>query len=263
MTKWSGHLDQDPALRAQRAKSFGALATAYAEHRPDYSAASIRWALEPVRDRATPVVLDLGAGTGKLTEGLLATGAEVIAVEPDDEMRAELQHHFAQVRAFAGTAEAIPLADGSVDAVVAGQAFHWFDQARAFPEIARVLRPDGVFAALWNEDDNSVEWVAGLRKVARSTVSPAPPPPTSDDLPSHPLFPEFEEADFPHKQRRTAESLTATIGTHSHTLVIPAEERTEVLERITDYLKSRPETAAGEFDLPLRTHVIRALRRAP
>lgn len=248
-------------LRAARAASFGAHAAAYAEHRPDYPAASIRWALQPIAT-PTPVVLDLGAGTGKLTEGLLAVGAEVIAVEPDAAMRAELARRFPEVHASAGAAEAIPLADGSVDAVLAGQAFHWFDQARAFPEIARVLRVGGVFAALWNEDDLDVEWVAGLHKVARTAASSAQQELRSAQLPAHPSFENFEQADFSHRQRRTAESLTATIGTHSHTLVIPTPARTEVLDRISDYLHGRPETAAGEFDLPIRTDVIRAVRRA-
>jgi SAM-dependent methyltransferase len=247
-------------LRARRAGSFGAHAADYAEHRPDYPEAGIRWALEPLGGREAPVVLDLGAGTGKLTEGLLAIGVEVIAVEPDAGMREELVRRHPGMTAFAGTAEAIPLPDGSVDAVLAGQAFHWFDQARAFPEIARVLRAEGVFAAFWNTDNMQVEWVAGLARVTRSAASFPPPRQDADKLPTHPLFPKFERADFPHNQRRTAESLTATIGTHSHTLVISDQERTELLGRITDYLRSRPETASGEFDLPILTEVFRAVR---
>lgn len=247
-------------LRAERAASFGAHAAAYAEHRPDYPTTAIRWALEPIATPA-PVVLDLGAGTGKLTEGLLAIGAEVVAVEPDAAMRAELARRFPEVSASAGAAEAIPLADGSVDAVLAGQAFHWFDKERAFPEIARVLRAGGVFAALWNEDDLDVEWVAELHKVTRTAASLPSQELLPARLPAHPSFENFERADFPHRQRRTAESLTATIGTHSHTLVIPAQARNELLERISEYLHGRPETAAGEFDLPIRTDVLRAVRR--
>ncbi|WP_433727845.1 class I SAM-dependent methyltransferase [Nocardia sp. CA-129566] len=246
-------------LWARRASSFGAQAAVYAEHRPDYPAAGIRWALAPIGDEA-PVVLDLGAGTGKLTEGLLAIGAEVIAVEPDDAMRAELVARFPGVTALSGAAETIPLPDGSVDAVVAGQAFHWFDQARAFPEIARVLRADGVFAAFWNMDDGRVEWVAGLQQVVRASA-PYPSAGSEDKVPSHPLFTDFEKSEFAHTHRRTAESLTATIGTHSRTVVIPAQQRTELLDRITTYLRSQPETAQGEFDFPLRTDVIRAIRR--
>ncbi|MEU7217863.1 class I SAM-dependent methyltransferase [Nocardia iowensis] len=250
------------ALHARRATSFGAHATDYAEHRPDYPLAAIRWALEPIPTIPAPVVLDLGAGTGKLTEGLLAAGATVIAVEPDDGMRVELMRRLPGVRAYEGTAEEIPLAAGSVDAIVAGQAFHWFDQNRAFPEFARVLRKGGIFAALWNTDDMRVEWVAELARVARSDASAPPPEPGGTMLPEHPLFEVFERAEFPHAQRRTADSLAATIGTHSHTLVVSPQQRAEVLRRITDYLHTRPETAEGEFDLPLVTLVLRAALRA-
>ncbi|TCJ97290.1 class I SAM-dependent methyltransferase [Nocardia alba] len=253
--------EDEVARRKRRAGSFGTQAAVYAEHRPDYPAAGIRWALETLGDREGLVVLDLGAGTGKLTEGLLAAKVEVIAVEPDPGMRAELVRLFPDVRALPGAAEEIPLPDGSVDAVFAGQAFHWFDRARAFPEIARVLRADGVFAAFWNDNDHTVEWVAGLGKVSRSSASfPVSSP--DDTLPAHPLFAPFESAEFAHSQRRTAESLTASIGTNSHTVVISARERAQVLARILDYLRTTPETADGEFDLPLRTEVIRAVRLA-
>ena len=246
-------------LRARRAQSFGSQASEYAQHRPGYPAAGIRWALESLSGKV-PVVLDLGAGTGKLAEGLLEIGAEVIAVEPDAEMHAELVRRLPGVTALSGAAESIPLPDGSVDAVIAGQALHWFDQSRAFPEIARVLRTDGVFAAFWNIEDESAEWVAGLKRVSRSGAS-LPPPRPEAKLPVHPLFADFEQSDFPHTHRRTAESLTATIGTYSHTVVISPEERAELLTKIRDYLRGRPETAQGEFDLPMRTTVIRTLRR--
>ncbi|WP_328409238.1 class I SAM-dependent methyltransferase [Nocardia sp. NBC_00403] len=250
----------DGELHARAAASFGAQASAYAEHRPDYPAAAIHWALEPLGRQHSLVVLDLGAGTGKLTAGLLGAGAEPIAVEPDAEMRSELIARYPDVTTLAGAAESIPLPDNSVDAVLSGQAFHWFDQKRAFPEIARVLRDGGVFAALWNTDDSTVDWIIGLQAVSRPRVA-VPPPKPGDQLPKHPLFLDFERAEFPHAQRRTAESLTTTIGTHSHTLVITAPERTELLGRILDYLRSRPETADGEFDVPLVTDVIRAVRR--
>ncbi|MFE6921727.1 class I SAM-dependent methyltransferase [Nocardia sp. NPDC057663] len=256
----TGDSTDQAARRARRASSFGAQAAVYAEHRPDYAAAGIRWVLEPLGAKDVPAVLDLGAGTGKLTDGLLAAGAEVIAVEPDEAMRAELVRRYPSVTALSGTAEDIPLPDGSVDAVLAGQAFHWFDQARAFPEIARVLRPGGVFAAFWNIEDNRVAWVAGLQRTVRSDAS-FPLPAADEGLPEHPLFTPFERAEFPHTHRRTADSLVLTIGTHSHTMVIPSDQRAALLGRIRDYLRATPETAEGEFDYPLRTEVIRAVLR--
>jgi SAM-dependent methyltransferase len=241
-----------------RARSFGARAADYAAHRPDYPADGIRWALgaasRPVRD-----VLDLAAGTGKLTSGLLPLGLTVTAVEPDDDMRAELSRRFPQVNATAGTAEDIPLPAGSVDAVVVGQAFHWFDHDRALAEIGRVLRPGGALGALWNGEDESVAWLAALMEVTGTSVSRVEQEHLG--LPAgHPLFTPFEESSFPHTQRRTVDSLVETFGTHSRMLVIPDEERAEVFGRIRAYLTARPETA-GEFDVPLVTRVVRARSR--
>lgn len=241
-----------------RARSFGSMAADYAAHRPNYPADGIRWALggatRPVRS-----VLDLAAGTGKLTEGLVPLGFAVTAVEPDDGMRAELSQRFPQVEALAGTAESIPLADGSVDAVLVGQAFHWFDHGRALDEIGRVLRPGGVVGLLWNGEDDSVAWVAGLMDVAGTSVSDTLP--ERFEMPPHPLFAAAELAVFPHTHRRTVDSLAETMGTHSRMIVIPAAERAAVLERIRAYLSALPETAGGEFDVPLRTKVVHAGRR--
>ncbi|WP_068026753.1 class I SAM-dependent methyltransferase [Nocardia mexicana] len=246
-------------LHARRASSFGAEAAAYAAHRPDYPPAGIRWALEPLRGVAAPEVVDLGAGTGKLTDGLLDGGARVTAVEPDAAMRAEFARRHPGVSVLAGSAESIPLPDNSVHALVAGQAFHWFDLPKAFPEFARVLRPGGVLAAFWNMHDSSVEWVAELDRLSRSEVSFQRR--AQDSEPSHPLFRPFERSYFPHAHRRTARSLAETIGTHSHVLVVSPEERATILGRITDYLRGQPETRDGEFDLPLRTLVIRTVLR--
>jgi ubiquinone/menaquinone biosynthesis C-methylase UbiE len=249
----------DPELHARRASSFGAHAEVYAQHRPDYPAAAVDWALDAVRARNPLRVLDLAAGTGKLTEALLRHEAEVevIAVEPDAEMLAELQRRVPGVTALAGSAEDIPLPDGAVDAVLVGQAFHWFDQDRALPEIARVLRAEGVLCALWNYEDASVPWVAEFTEVARTS-----PGRMADQrrLQTHQAFAPFERVVFEHSQRRDADSLVATVGTRSHTLVVEERERAELLDRVRAYLLSRPETASGEFDLPMVTIAVRAVR---
>jgi ubiquinone/menaquinone biosynthesis C-methylase UbiE len=167
---------EDHETFAARAVSFGLRADAYDQHRPDYPIEAIRWALagahRPVRQ-----VLDLAAGTGKLTGGLLATGVEVVAVEPDPGMRAEFTRNHPAVELLAGTAEVIPLPDDSVDAVLVGQAFHWFDLDRSLTEMARVLRPGGVVAGVWNHDDETVDWVARLATLTR--WAPAHPGSTS------------------------------------------------------------------------------------
>lgn len=245
-------------LMRRRARSFGGQAAEYAEHRPDYPVDGVRWALGAAT-RDVRHVLDLAAGTGKLTGVLLGLGVEVTAVEPDEDMLAELAARFTGVPALAGSAERIPLPDASVDAVLVGQAFHWFDRDVALAEIARVLAPGGAVGGLWNHDDESVAWVAAFSEVSGSSVTQT----WSNRYPDFDgdAYGVTERATFPHTQRRTADSLVATLGTKSHTLVVSPAERAEVLARIGAFLRSRPETSAGEFDLPLVTTVQRARRR--
>lgn len=253
----------DPGLSARRAGSFGGRAAAYAEHRPDYPEAAVRWLLRPVagaRPRGALHVLDLGAGTGKLGAGVLALGHRVTAVEPDARMRAELGRRVPGITALAGGAERIPLPDASVDAVVVGQAFHWFDQQRALPEIARVLRPGGALGALWNTDDDRVEWIAGLGRVAASRVSFVGWSPQERGIRAHPAYSPVEHADFAHRQGHTAESLVATVATHSQVLVLEPAEREERLAAVLAYLRSRPETSGGAFDLEIVTRAQRCVR---
>jgi SAM-dependent methyltransferase len=235
----------EPDWRAHYGLTFGAAAAAYAEHRPGYAEAAARWALAAAGPAAQALgaagpspqapagagpaaqVLDLGAGTGKLTAAPAALGADVTAVEPDPAMLAELRRALPAVRALPGRAEAIPLPDASVDAVLVGQAMHWFDMSLAGPEIARVLVPGGILAGLWNVDDDREDWVAGLARAsdggavtlsgwntATRELMAAEPGPLWPFTPP-------ERADFPHGHRHTADSLTATIATHSRLLARP------------------------------------------
>jgi ubiquinone/menaquinone biosynthesis C-methylase UbiE len=137
--------DLHPATRG-----FELAADAYERGRPDYPAAAIEWLTDRLDLRAGRTVVDLAAGTGKLTHLLVPTGAEVIAVEPIAEMRAKIEN----ARVLAGTAEAIPLEDASVDAVTVAQAFHWFRPEEALREIHRVLRPGGGLAIVYNVRDD-------------------------------------------------------------------------------------------------------------
>jgi SAM-dependent methyltransferase len=247
--------------------SFGAAAVAYAEHRPDYAQAAVRWAIAPAPGRR---VLDLGAGTGKLSASILALGADVIAVEPDPAMLAELRQALPGVRALPGSAEAIPLLDASVDVVLAGNAMHWFDMDIAGPEIARVLAPGGILAGLWNLMDDHVDWIAGLTGISGSAAIGPRDTPASWRVEIADMhrsktgvaarFGSPERAEFSHGQQRSADSLVATLATRAGMLVMPDQEREVTLDRIRAYLASRPETAEGEFTLPMLTGVLRVRR---
>jgi SAM-dependent methyltransferase len=208
---------------AERRRAFGSEAEAYAYGRPSYPIEAVRWSLPD----GARTVLDLAAGTGKLTQRLLELDLGVIAVEPLAQMRALIPR---EARPVAGTAEAIPLDDASVDAVLVGQAYHWFDAARALPEIARVLRPGGTVGLLWNMDDDRVPWVARLcdltESEARASAVVADPKPPYDgrtDLttPVHAVFDYVEDYDV--------ERLVAMIASRSQTILLPAEQRSQLL----------------------------------
>jgi SAM-dependent methyltransferase len=218
---------------AARARSFASEAEAYAYGRPSYPIEAVRWLMPD--DAGT--VLDLGAGTGKLTQRLLELGLDVVAVEPLEEMRALIP---APARTLPGTAELIPLADSSVDAVVVGQAFHWFDATRALPEIARVLRPGGTVGLLWNLDDDRVPWVAQLCDLtgseARVSALTDARPPYADqpalDAPVHGRFDYEEDYDV--------DRLVAMIASRSQTILLPPDERDRLLEAVRSLAPPRP-----------------------
>ncbi|GAA4535675.1 class I SAM-dependent methyltransferase [Pseudonocardia xishanensis] len=233
---------------------FGSAADDYARHRPDYPAAPVEWALEHTPG---PRVLDLAAGTGKLTARLLER--DVVAVDPDPGMLARLRADLPQVEALEGSAEDIPLPTASVDAVLVGQAIHWFDPERAWPEIARVLRPGGVFAGLWNCDDGAVDWVTGYASaLAHGMANPRGGDGAELDLPEP--FGPTERATFRNDRLTTTDDLVASVRTQSWALASSEEDREAALARMRDYLATRPETASGSFVLPGFTLVLRTLR---
>src|SRR6478672_3133028 len=243
----------------ERARSFGAVAATYARYRPGYPAAALEWALAPAPGGE---VLDLGAGTGKVTEALLRRpGVRVTAVDPDAAMLAQFRADFPTVDAHEGTAERIPLPDAVVDAVVVGTAWHWFDRDRAEPEIARVLRPGGVLAVLWNGDDDSVEWVRGYQRALHAEEPCPVGATTTSACPTHPAFGSSETRRFVNPVPTTIDGFVETIATHSWALMADPGERAAALARMRDYLLVRPETSPGAFTLPMVTDVVRTLRK--
>jgi SAM-dependent methyltransferase len=244
----------DHEEHARRASSFGSQAAAYAEYRPDYPADLLSWALAPLRGTGRLRVLDIGAGTGKLTGGLLEQDVDVVAVEPDPAMLTELTSRFPEVDAVPGTAEELPLPDSSVHAAFAGQALHWFDLDRALPEIRRVLRPGGFLVAMWNAYDDTVPWVAEFCQISGSVAR------SGQDVNGDILEPlgRTETVEFPHRGRRTVDSLVATVATQSAILVSTPAERERTLTGVREFLLANDATRHGEFDLPMLTFAIRA-----
>ncbi|GIG62326.1 type 11 methyltransferase [Longispora fulva] len=231
--------------------SFGAAATDYDTHRPSYPAEALRWLLgeRPLR------VVDLGAGTGLLTRVLVALGHEVLPVEPDPGMRARLDAATPGVTSLDGSAEHIPLPDASVDAVVAGQAYHWFDRERAHPELARVIRPGGVFGPVWNMRDESVPWVEALSAITSSGDGSRRLAFLVGDFGAGFEPPVSEK--FAHSMPMTADSLVALMSTRSTYLTAAPERQEEIRDGIRALTAGLPET----FPMPYQTVVHRGVRR--
>ena len=201
-------------------------------------------------------MVDLGAGTGKLTRTLAALGHEVVAVEPLEEMLAQLRANVPGVEALSGSAEQIPLADESVDAVVVAQAFHWFDQPAALVEIARVLRPGGVIGLIWNARDDAEPWVARLSELIGSEAEWDHE--TPEPLAASTQFGEVERQLFRHVQRLGRATLVDLIASRSYAATMAPAEREQLLASVG---RLYDEAAAGrEIELPYRTYAFRAGR---
>jgi SAM-dependent methyltransferase len=242
------------------AEGFGAAAEAYERGRPGYPGEAVTHLVRVLGIGPSRTVLDLAAGTGKLTALLVPTGATLVAVEPVDAMREQLQTRLPTVPALRGTAEAIPLGDHSVDAVVVAQAFHWFDEERALCEIHRVLRPGRSLGLVWNVRDQSVDWVGRLTDILE---------PHAGDAPRHrsgkwrsafdraDLFGPLKERSFPHAQEVTLDGLVDRVLSTSFIAALDEPTRARVARQVVELARSHPELTGRErFTLPYRTDVL-------
>jgi SAM-dependent methyltransferase len=218
-------VNRDPRARGPYT-AFADVAGAYERGRPGYPSEAVRWLVgdEP-RD-----VVDLGAGTGKLTRTLVALGHRVTAVEPLDEMRAQLAVVLPEVSAVAGSAESMPLPDASADVVTSAQAFHWFDHDDALPEIARVLRPAGRLALVWNSRDDRDPWMARLSAIiGNETIQESDVVPILD---ASGLFRWVETKRFAFEQVLDRDGLLDLVLSRSYLAKLPPEDREPVLEGV-------------------------------
>ena len=210
-----------------RALSFGSVAEDYEATRPGWPLSPFAEVLGHFAVRDQPDVVDIAAGTGKLTRTLAQLAGTLVAVEPDASLRAVLERVLPEVDVLDGTAEALPLASASADLACAGQAFHWFDVEAALGEIARVLRPGGVVIAGWNSPPEDGTWydaVIDFLHVANPGHLPAQARDWAVDF-AHPAFGEFFETTGHHVQASDHERFTRLLGTHSMINLLPPDRR--------------------------------------
>jgi len=223
-------------LQHPQSRSFELVADVYERARPEYPAEAVAWLAQELDLREGRTVLDLGAGTGKLTRALVPTGARVIAVEPGDAMLGELRRVVPGVEAVRGAAEAIPLEDDSVDAITVGQAFHWFRQDEAVPELHRVLRRGGAVGLIWNSRDQSRPLQREISDLIKA-FRPADRPPVGHSataLEASPLFGPVSERAFPFAQQLDADELVDRIASVSFVAAAAPGQQSELERRLRE-----------------------------
>jgi SAM-dependent methyltransferase len=233
---------------SDRARSFESVAADYERHRPEYPEEAVLWAAERLGLEPGARVLDVGAGTGKLTRGLVGLGFEVAALEPGAPMLAQLRRAVPQAEPLKGSAESIPLPDESVDAAFAGQAYHWFDRERALPELHRVISAAGGLTLLWNwwEERDPLQYE--LRALVGFGGAE---PFAEEELPAAPWFREVGRTIVDSEEESSPDALVARLATTSMFLTMKADEREHRLAEVRA-LASR----YGErFPLPRLTYV--------
>jgi SAM-dependent methyltransferase len=237
--------------RRAQATSFGAAADAYERGRPPYPPAAIDWLLPEHAKR----VVDLGAGTGKLTRQLRERGLEVIAVEPSAGMRDQLRRTVPGVPVLGGKAEQLPLAAGSVDAILVAQAWHWVEPSLAIPEAARVLAPGGRLGLLWNRRVEGVDWVSELSSIMGSSRSPDAGR-QSPQIPA-PFGPvERFNADWVH--HLSPDAMIDWVASRSYVITLPEAQRESVLDRVRRLLDDHPALGGDEIAIRMVTRCTRA-----
>jgi SAM-dependent methyltransferase len=229
----------------------------YEAARPSYPPEAVAWFVEHLRIEPGRTVVDLAAGTGKLTRLLAPTGANLIAAEPVAGMRAMFREVLPTVPIVATTAEQLAFRDGSLDAVTVAQAFHWFDEDRAIAALARAVRVGGRVGLVWNARDRSVPWVDRVWSIMDRVEKRAPwrdHEHWRDSAPREmPGFGSLHSGEFRHEQAITPAAMVQRVASVSHVAVLPETQRESVLDEVRDVLGSDSQTRGlGELSVPYR-----------
>ncbi len=248
----------DDETRRLRGAAFEAIADVYERSRPTYPGPAVGWLVgaAPVR------VLELGAGTGKMTRSLAVHGHRVVATDPSAAMLAQLRRRHLGTEALPARAERLPFRSQSFDTVVVAQAYHWFDPALALPEISRVLRPQGTFAMVWNSRDESVPWVRRFGRVIGSHDS-------VDEIDEHVttvdesgLFAPLERERFRFWQSLDRDGLRDLVASRSHVALLGADERSRLMSEV-EALYDEYGRGHDGMRLPYITQCFRTHRTSP
>jgi len=257
------------ADRETRRLSFGSVAADYDRYRPGPPEQALDWLLPPRAEAA----LDLAAGTGAVTRELIGRVPRIIAVEPDERMRAVLSARCPEAEVLAGRGEDIPLPDASVDAVLISSAWHWLDPEQAVPEIARVLRIGGRLGVMWTHRDERVPWVAEFNRLSRWAREADQTRDQRDVAPRDRAgsrsyrravtFPpgvplsQLEERAFEFSLPRTKDELTGLLGTYSGVITLDPDQRAELTRQVRAFLDRQP---WDQIDLPMTCRCVRSTR---
>jgi SAM-dependent methyltransferase len=237
---------------------FSRAAEAYDRGRPTYPQEAIRYLIEELDLRPGRRLIDLGAGTGKLTRLLAPSGADILAVEPVEAMRERLRADLPGVDAIDGVAERVPVPDASADVVVVAQAFHWFDGPRALAECHRILRPDGWLALVWNERDERVAWVSELTRIMAPFEDGTPRVRSGrwrEAFTGAPFEP-LSQRTFANVQQGGPDMVCDRVASVSFIAALPEADRMRVIGQVRDLLATAPETRGRSvLELPYETHV--------
>lgn len=245
------------AERIRLAGTFGASAESYERGRPGYPAEAIDWLLAPVSPLAKATVCDLGAGTGKLTRSLVHREVTVVAVEPSEPMLDQLRWAVPAARASLGSAEATGLDNGSMNAVLVAQAWHWVDPIRAIPEVARILTDAGVLGLLWNLRAESTDFAVRLAELMGGSDQLGWQHTDPSSLPGSPFAP-GEQRQFEWIYNLSCDQLIDMVASRSYVIAMHADARTELLAQVAELASAS--AIDGQLEVPYQTHCVRYRR---
>jgi ubiquinone/menaquinone biosynthesis C-methylase UbiE len=237
--------------KTTNAASFDLAAEVYERSRPEYPDAAIDWLLPA----SAKVVLDLGAGTGKLTRSLTARGLEVVAVDPSPNMLSQLRTAVPGAAVHQGSAEDIPLADASVDAILVAQAWHWVDQDAALPSVARVLRPGGTLGLVWNYRDERTPWIARLTEAMHPATGELFL--ENEQIHTGPFEP-IESKDFEWSMEFSREAIVELLKSRSYYITASPTVQESLEAAVNELLDNDPDVGGQTtFTMPYVTHCFR------